>query len=103
MQNIHTGELVPFHAKFLEGIPVQEFGPLFDPVVSPGLGARVEELRSSIQAAKDAAIPVRIYQGPVFFVGQELEIMGGRFRVHAITRKRLYLDSLPRVRDHLAV
>lgn len=33
-------------------------------------------------------------QGPTFFIGEELLVKGGLFKVHAITQGRLYLDSL---------
>jgi hypothetical protein len=55
----------------------------------------MKPLPSLSQAAKDEIIPVLENQGPVFTVGEILEMRGGRFRVHAITSKRLYLDSLP--------
>jgi hypothetical protein len=54
------------------------------------------EFERKIQAMKDAVIPERENQGPIFSVGEVIEIRGGRFRVHAITDKRIYLDSLPR-------
>jgi hypothetical protein len=54
-----------------------------------------EQFRLDEQRAKDAAIPIREHQGPVFTVGEELNLKGGRFRVHAMSGKRLYLDSLP--------
>lgn len=54
-----------------------------------------EQYKLDQQHAKDAAIPQRENQGPVFTVGETLEIRGGKFRVHAITSSRLYLDSIP--------
>lgn len=54
-----------------------------------------EQFRLDQQRAKDAVIPQRDNQGPVFTVGEVLEIRGGKFRVHAISDKRIYLDSLP--------
>jgi hypothetical protein len=53
-------------------------------------------LANELQKAKDEAIPVRDNQGPVFSVGEILEIRGGKFKVHAISDRRIYLDSLPR-------
>ena len=81
MQDLESGDMVPIDPKLLE-----RFG------VNPELG----ELDRQLQAAKDATIPERKNQGPIFSVGEELEIRGGRFRVHAITEKRIYLDCLPR-------
>lgn len=56
----------------------------------------IGELNVKLQKAKDAVIREREAQGPIFSVGEILEIRGGKFRVHAITDKRIYLDSLPR-------
>jgi len=51
-------------------------------------------LEENTQAARDKAIPQREHHGPVFSVGEILDIRGGKFRVHAISSKRIYLDSL---------
>lgn len=67
-QDLRTGEMVPLDPKEFTKESVQE---AFDRVVS------------------------REHQGPIFTVGEELEIRGGRFRVHAISSKRIYLDSIP--------
>jgi len=74
MQDLSTGELRPLAPKFFEHIPPSA---------------------EALQAAKDDAQPDRTKHGPVFFVGEELEIKGGRFRVHAMAGTRMYLDSLP--------
>lgn len=71
MQNLKTGEMVPID---------------------------LEEKRKSalrLQEAKDKAISDRSAQGPVFRVGEILEIKGGRFRVQSIRRNGLVLKSLP--------
>ena len=47
------------------------------------------------QEAKDRAIPQRDRQGPTFAIGEVVDLKGGKFRVHAISDKRLYLDSIP--------
>lgn len=59
------------------------------------LTGQMVRLEENTQAARDAAIPQRERHGPVFTMGEILEIRGGNFRVHAITDKRIYLDSLP--------
>lgn len=59
------------------------------------LTGEMVQLEENTQAARDAAIPQRERQGPVFTVGEVLEIRGGKFRVHAISDKRIYLDSIP--------
>jgi hypothetical protein len=81
MQDLESGDMVPIDPKLLERFGVEQW---------------IGELDRQLQTAKDEAIPERANQGPVFSVGEELEIRGGRFRVHAITEKRIYLDSLPR-------
>jgi len=53
-----------------------------------------------LQAAMDRAIPERANQGPVLATGEEVTVIdsrgvAGRFRVHAISGNRLYLDSVP--------
>lgn len=77
MQDLTTGEMKPLEG--LKEIPKMDL---------------MEKLKT-LQASKDAAVPRRENQGPVFEVGEILEIRGGKFRVHAITEKRIYLDSLP--------
>ena len=81
MQDLESGDMVPIDPKLLKRFGVEQ---------------SIGELDRQLQTAKDAALPEREHQGPIFSVGEELEIRGGRFRVHAITEKRLYLDSLPR-------
>ena len=70
MQDLSTGQMIPVDSE------------------------RFANDRESQQRAKDAAIPIRENQGPVFGIGETLEIRGGKFRVHAIAGKRIYLDSL---------
>lgn len=87
MQDLSTGEMRELNDAQLQmvkdAIPVERLEQL-------------GEFERRIQALKDAAIPQRENQGPIFAVGEVIEIRGGRFRVHAITDKRIYLDSLPR-------
>lgn len=52
-------------------------------------------IENDSQEAKDRAIPQRERQGPTFAPGEIVEVKGGRFKVHAISDKRLYLDSIP--------
>lgn len=77
MQNTHTGDLVQLSPEAMKA-----YAELGNP-------------ESDLQSVKDAAIPNREHQGPVFAVGEILEIKGGKLRVNGISRKRLYLDSLP--------
>ena len=60
--------------------------------LSTGLIRQIDDLS---QEAKDRAIPNRENQGSTFTVGEIIIVKSGRFKVHAITEKRLYLDSLP--------
>ena len=43
----------------------------------------------------DDAIPDRGRQGAVLSVGEEVELKGGRFRVHSIGAKMVVLRGLP--------
>lgn len=90
MQDLSTGELKPMSpeiAEALRKIPEKKFESPFE--------RQLGEVAERLQAERDRVIPVRAHQGPTFFVGEEVEVKGGRFRVQAITDKRLYLDSLP--------
>ncbi len=83
MQDLSTGEMRELNDEAIRNaFPVKS-------------AEQLGEFERRIQAIKDAAIPQRENQGPIFSVGEVLEIRGGRFRVHAITDKRIYLDSLP--------
>jgi hypothetical protein len=87
MQDLSTGEMRELNDAQLqmvkEAIPVERLEQL-------------GELERRIQKLKDATISNRENQGPIFSAGEVLEIRGGNFRVHAITDKRLYLDSIPK-------
>lgn len=85
MQDLHTGELREFDPAFFKNIPESPMPPPF------------QNLQERLQAAADAAIPVREHQGPTFAIGEEITVKGGRFRVSGITSKRIYLDSLPSI------
>lgn len=52
--------------------------------------------REKLQAACDAVQPERRFQGPIFVVGEILEIRGGKFQVTKIEPGHLKLKSLPR-------
>ena len=56
---------------------------------------REAERLQAIQSAKDAVEPNRANQGPVFEVGEEIEIRGGRFRITRIEPGHMRLLSLP--------
>ena len=86
MQDLTDGTMREIDARFLEGLESLPPAPPWE---------RLGELNEKLQIAKDAVIPEREAQGPIFSVGEVLEIRGGKFRVHAITEKRIYLDSLP--------
>jgi len=78
MQDLRTGELRALPPDFAK------------------LVAEMPKSADAIQQMKDAVIPNRADQGPVFSVGEEVSVKGGRFKVHAIQGRRLYLDSLAR-------
>lgn len=79
MQDLRTGEFHPIPQEFIDQFATEQ-------KLAPWEIA---------QGAKDKVIPELEYQGPTFFCGEELEVKGGKFKVHAIAGKRLYLDSLP--------
>jgi hypothetical protein len=79
MQDAQTGELKPLDPKFFDG-----FATL-----------RGFEQRQQMQAACDAAEPDRSRHGPVFVVGEVIEIRGGRFQITRIEPGHLRLKSLP--------
>lgn len=84
MQDLSTGEMRELNDKMIrDAFPVKRLEEL-------------GEFERRLQEIKDKAIPHRENQGPIFCVGEILEIRGGKFRVHAITDKRIYLDSLPK-------
>lgn len=91
MQDISTGLIHELSAEaFRDAIPTAEFQPF----------ANLDELRvqaeERLQKAKDAVVPIREHQGPTFYVGEEVDLKGGKFRISAITDKRIYLDSIPK-------
>lgn len=90
MQDTSTGDLVPLHGPafeaFKQAIPTMEFKGAFD---------ELQAKEKLLRAAMDEAIPNRDHQGPVFHIGEVLEIKGGKFRVNGFSQKRLYLDSIP--------
>ncbi len=73
-----TGELKPIDPRFLEGIP----------------RLQMQDALAKIQEAKDSVIPVRLDQGAMFFVGQELEILGARCRVEFLSPKKMVVKFL---------
>lgn len=88
MQDLQDGTMREIDPRFLEGIEKLES------TAAPFL-QRIGELNEKIQQAKDATIPERERQGPIFAIGEIIDIRGGKFRVHAISGKRIYLDSIP--------
>ncbi len=88
MQDLSDGLMKDLPAKFFEGIPKVEtpFGQQFKDC---------RELREQLQKACDEVQPDRSKQGPVFSVGEVLEIRGGKFLVTRIEPGHLRLKSLP--------
>lgn len=82
MQDLRTGEL--------HELPIPaDVRAMFDQ-----LPAR--EQREHLQAAADKIIPDRRNQGPVFLIGETLEIRGGKFRIVSLAGGEIRLKSLPR-------
>lgn len=88
MQDLSSGEMRDL-TPFLKDVPK------VDPTEFMRLAQAEGKLADELQKAKDAVQPDRSKQGPVFAVGEVLEIRGGKFKVHAIAGNRLYLDSIP--------
>lgn len=85
MQDLSSGEMRDL-TPFLKDIPT----------LPSGEPAQCRELREKLQAACDAVQPDRTKQGPIFQVGEVLEIRGGKFQVTKIEPGHLRLKSLPR-------
>jgi hypothetical protein len=86
MQYLSTGEMRPLAAEFFKDVPKLPSGEL---------DQRCRELREAIQKASDAVQPDRTKQGPVFILGEVVEIRGGKFQVTKIEPGHLRLKSLP--------
>lgn len=98
MQDSHSGQMLPLdvqrHMGLIEEVPETKL-PIMPFDQRRKLETRQRAIEKAIQDAKDEAHPDRSRQGPVFFIGQELEINGGRFRVNDILPTGLVLNSLP--------
>jgi hypothetical protein len=84
MQDLSDGsmkDLTPFLKDMPDNSPVERLVGL-------------SKLQDKLQAACDAVQPDRSKQGPVFMVGEVLEIKGGRFQVTKIEPGHLRLKSL---------
>lgn len=92
MQDSMTGIMHPLPTEFFKDVPVAD-NPLMpgQPKFQDG-----KELRDAIQKACDTVQPDRSRQGPVFMVGEVLEIRGGKFLITKIEPGHLKLKSLPR-------
>lgn len=78
MLDTGTGQLLPLDPKFFVGaVP------------------NTREYRERLQAACDEAQSDRSRQGPVFQLGEIVEIRGGRFQVTKIECDHLELKGLP--------
>ena len=84
MQDLSTGEMRDL-TPFLKDIPTMPSG---EP-------RQCRELRDKLQAACDAVQPGRTKQGPIFEVGEVLNIRGGRFQITKIEPGHMRLKSLP--------
>ncbi len=87
MQDLSTGEMRMLDPKFFEGL---------EKAASPADKHQLcHDLSARIQQACDAVQPDRSKQGPVFRVGEILEIRGGKFQITRIEPGHLRLKSLP--------
>ena len=88
MQDLRSGEmrdLTPFLKDILTVNP-EEIAKMDN---------RITELNAALQAAKDRVQPDRSAQGPVFVLGEVLDIRGGKFQVTKIEPGHMRLKSLP--------
>jgi len=70
--------------EMLAGIPQQD--------LASAMG-EVSETTKRIRSEMERIIP-REHQGAIFSTGETVEIRGQKFRVHAMSGKRLYLDAI---------
>jgi hypothetical protein len=91
MQDLSTGEMRDL-TPFLKGVPTLPPGESIAKFMAASAA-----LDAALQKAKDEVQPDRSKQGPVFAVGEVLEIRGGRFQVTKIEPGHLKLKSLPAV------
>lgn len=95
MQDLSSGEmrdLTPF-LKDIPAIKPEEMGKLL--ADANALRDSIPELNEALQAAKDRVQPDRSKQGPVFVVGEVIELRGGKFQITRIEPGHLRLKSLP--------
>ena len=62
---------------------------------APKPKATPHEKRQALDEACKAVQPDPRKRGPVFELGEILDIRGGKFKITAMTNKRMYLDSIP--------
>ena len=79
MQDLRTGEL-------------RDITPF---IQSPPAGATAFEQRKAMDKACEAAEPDPKRRGPVFQVGEVIDIRGGRFQITRIEPGHMRLKSLP--------
>lgn len=82
MQDLRTGDMVPME----------------DPERVKELLGQLKPIKRKIdylQEAKNRAIPDPERQGPVFEVGEILNLKGGRFKVATIEKEGMFLKGLP--------
>lgn len=88
MQDLSSGEMRDL-TPFLKDIPVVPQSE-----IAAQLANAQSRLNLALQEAKDAVQPDRQLQGPVFFVGETIEIKGGKFQVTRIEPGHMRLKSL---------
>jgi hypothetical protein len=90
MQDLTTGELTPIQRAMFD-----ELSAIKPSEINSFLQGKLKGTEQELQRLKDATIPNREHQGPIFCKGEILEIRGGRFKVIGIGPKHLHLESLP--------
>ena len=94
-------DLTPLMKEFLKDVPeFKPHGMTFEEAAKAGSERSASDFvryrfEEELQKAKDAVQPDRAKQGPVFQVGEVLDIRGGKFQVTKIEPGHLRLKSLP--------
>lgn len=89
MQDLSSGEMRDL-TPFLKDIPVVPQNE-----IAAQLANAQSRLSTALKEAKDTVQPDRHLQGPVFFVGEVIELKGGKFQVTRIEPGHMRLKGLP--------
>jgi len=66
--------------------------------IRPAIPFAETRRRAVVAAGEAKGIPEK-YQGPVFVIGEELTVKGGRFRVERFRHGKMLLKGLPKIEE----